>query len=168
MIVDRMTMAHSLEGRSPFVDQEVAEFSARLPADLKLRGRRLKHIARKVSEEFLPKPLLNRGKQGFAFPLARWFSNELRPLTTRLFDDSRLAAEGYFRPAALRGLLNEHVSGRMDHNYRLWLLLNLELWHRLFVDGQTQDELRGLLEEPLMSSQAGKPAPMESAVVEVK
>jgi asparagine synthase (glutamine-hydrolysing) len=168
MIVDRMTMAHSLEGRSPFVDQEVAEFSARIPADLKLHGRRLKHIARKVGEEFLPEPLLNRGKQGFAFPLAHWFSNELRPLTTRLFDDSQLAASGYFRPAALRGLLNEHVSGRMDHNYRLWLLLNLELWHRLFVGGQTQDELRGLLEEPLKANGAGKPARTESAVVEVK
>jgi hypothetical protein len=60
------------------------------------------------------------------------------------------------------------VSGRMDHNYRLWLLLNLELWHRLFVGGQTQDELRGLLEEPLKANGAGKPARTESAVVEVK
>ncbi|MHB1131397.1 MAG: asparagine synthase (glutamine-hydrolyzing) [Chloroflexota bacterium] len=145
MVVDRMTMAHSLEGRSPYVDQEVAAFAARIPAHLKLHGRRLKHIEREVAREFLPAALIKRSKQGFGFPLARWFRGELRPVLTNVLGDSRLVAEGYFRPEAIRTLLDEHVSGRVDHNYRLWLLFNLELWHRLFMEGQSQAEIGEML-----------------------
>jgi asparagine synthase (glutamine-hydrolysing) len=145
MIADRMTMAHSLEGRSPYVDHRLVEFVATVPAEYKLRGRTLKYLQREIAREFLPETLVQRPKQGFSFPLAYWFKQELRPLTTTLFQQSRLVEEGYFQAPAMLGLLEEHVEGKVDHNYRLWLLLNLELWHRLFVEGQSADELNELL-----------------------
>lgn len=145
MIGDRMTMAHSLEGRSPFVDQYVTEFVARIPAELKLKGRRLKHIQREVARKYLPDTLINRPKKGFGFPLAYWFKNELRELTTTMFQHSNLVAEGYFQQEAMTTLLNEHIGGQVDHNYRLWLLLNLELWHRLYIEGKSGEDLKALL-----------------------
>jgi asparagine synthase (glutamine-hydrolysing) len=149
MISDRMTMAHSIEGRSPYVDQKVVEFVARIPTSLKLHGRRLKYIQRQVARDFLPEALLTRSKQGFGFPLAYWFKNELRGLMSSLIRESRLAEEGYFRREGMQALLDEHASGKVDHNYRLWLLLNLELWHRLFIDGIPQAEVNALLENSL-------------------
>lgn len=149
MIADRMTMAHSLEARSPLLDQRVAEFGALIPADLKIRGRCLRYIQRKVAQRFLPQALTDRPKKGFGFPLAYWFRNELRELTRMLLTRGSLVAAGYFRPAAIESLLDEHVSGKMDHNYRLWLLLNAELWHRLFIDGNSRASLTQLLGEAM-------------------
>ena len=140
-----MTMAHSLEGRSPYADQRVAAFVATIPASFKLHGRTLKHIQREVAREFLPDALIRRPKQGFAFPLAYWFKEQLHPLASHLFRASRLADEGYFQREAMLGLLDEHVSGQVDHNYRLWLLLTLELWYRLYMDGSSIEELKYLV-----------------------
>jgi asparagine synthase (glutamine-hydrolysing) len=124
------------------VDQKVVEFVAAIPADFKLRGRRLKYIQRQVAREYLPDVLIDRPKKGFGFPLAHWFRNELREFTTNLFRASSLVAEGYFKEEAMMAFLDEHTSGKIDHNYRIWLLLNLELWHRLFIEGQSTEELQ--------------------------
>jgi asparagine synthase (glutamine-hydrolysing) len=145
MVGDRMTMAHSLEGRSPYVDQRVAEFVASIPAQYKLKGRRLKHILRQVARAYLPEPLIERPKRGFSFPLAYWFRGALRDTTARIFADSRLVEAGYFQRDAMLAMLDEHASGQIDHNYRLWLLLNLELWFRLFVEGTSQEALKDYL-----------------------
>jgi len=145
MVGDRMTMAHSIEGRSPFVDQELVEFVARLPTSYKIHGRRLKYIQREVAREFLPETLVTRPKRGFGFPLAYWFRHELRGLMTSIVQDSSLVAAGYFRREAMQALLAEHLSGHVDHNYRLWLLLNLELWQRTFVERQSREDLRAFL-----------------------
>ncbi|MBE2269921.1 MAG: asparagine synthase (glutamine-hydrolyzing), partial [Anaerolinea sp.] len=142
MVGDRMTMAHSLEGRSPYVDHQLGEFIATMPASLKLKGRHLKHALREVSRRYLPEALVERPKRGFSFPLAYWFKTDLLALTDRLFCESRLAQAGYFRADAMRALLQEHASGAVDHNYRLWLLLNMELWYRLFVVGESKEALK--------------------------
>ncbi|HEX2906316.1 MAG TPA: asparagine synthase (glutamine-hydrolyzing) [Phototrophicaceae bacterium] len=149
VVNDRMTMAHSLEGRSPYVDHKLAEFAAAVPSRLKIHGRRLKHILRQVSKAYLPDDLVERPKHGFSFPLAFWFRNELRELTRTLFQESRLVAAGYFRPEAMLSLLDEHVSGEVDNNYRLWLLLNLELWYRLYIENTPVDTLQGQLVQSL-------------------
>ena len=149
-----MTMAHSVECRSPFVDRHVAEFVARIPANLKIRGRQLKYIQRRIARPLLPKALVKRKKQGFSFPLAHWFKNELRDTTYNLLKNGNLAAEGWFRPDGMISMLDEHVSGKCDHNYRLWLLLNVELWHRLFIEKQPRDQIVGLLSDSLASRQA--------------
>ena len=145
---DRMTMAFSIEGRSPLVDQKMVEFAATLPTHFKLRGRRLKYIQHRLAHEYLPEPLLRRKKQGFSFPLAYWFRNELYPVVKQLFENSRLAETGYMRKESMLSMLDEHRSGRMDHNYRLWLLLNLEIWQRQLIDQEPVDKLVEMLRQP--------------------
>jgi asparagine synthase (glutamine-hydrolysing) len=149
MIVDRMTMAQSIEGRSPYVDQSVVEFVARIPANLKLQGRRLKYIQRRLAKDYLPHALINRPKKGFGFPLAYWFKTNLRDFVFSVFSESTLVDEGYFDPQGLLDLLDEHVNGQFDHNYRLWLLLNLELWYRLFIRKTSKEDLTIYLHETL-------------------
>ncbi|HUF42104.1 MAG TPA: asparagine synthase (glutamine-hydrolyzing) [Verrucomicrobiae bacterium] len=141
MLVDHMTMAHGLEDRSPLLDRRMVEFAASLPANLKVRGSRLKYVFKQAAKDLLPAPLLSRSKQGFAFPIARWMKSELAPLLENFFTNSRLAEEGYFRREVMLELLDEHRRGQTDHNYRLWILLNLEIWWRLFIDGASVDSL---------------------------
>jgi asparagine synthase (glutamine-hydrolysing) len=133
-IVDKMSMAHGLEARSPFLDRRVVEFALRLPAEWKMRARRIKYLTRKLGERYLSRELLYRKKQGFGFPLGLWFRGALRPLVERVAEDSRLAALGVFRRDEMRRLVAEHVGGRVDHSYRLWLLFNIELWQRHYID----------------------------------
>jgi asparagine synthase (glutamine-hydrolysing) len=140
-ITDRMSMAHSLELRSPFLDRRVAEFAMRIPAPLKLKRRRLKYVTRKLGERYLPRALLYRPKKGFGFPLAIWLRGPLRAMMQRTIDDSRLVAEGYFRGDELQRLLDEHAGGRVDHNYRLWMIFNLEVFWRHFMDGESVSRL---------------------------
>jgi asparagine synthase (glutamine-hydrolysing) len=132
--MDRMTMAHSLEGRSPFLDHELMEFAASLPADFKLRGRTLKYLLKRAGEGILPQEILHRGKQGFGVPLNYWFRGELRDFLQEVFAAPRLVAEGYFNGESLTRILREHIEGRADHSYRIWTLLCLELWYRMFMD----------------------------------
>jgi asparagine synthase (glutamine-hydrolysing) len=149
MLVDHMTMAHSLEDRSPLLDYRVVEFAAAIPAHLKIKGRSLKHIFREVAKDFLPPQLLSRSKQGFSFPLAYWMKSELGDFLETLFLKSRLAEEGYFQRDYMMELLSQHRSGQMDHNYRLWILLNLELWWRIYIDGVPLASLDQLISERL-------------------
>jgi asparagine synthase (glutamine-hydrolysing) len=132
--MDIATMANSLEARSPFLDHVLVEFAARLPARLKVRGFRLKHILRKAAEGLLPPAILTRGKQGFAIPAADWFRGDLRAYATDVLLGPKALSRGYFREGAVRRLLDEHLRRADDHAYRLWALLVLELWHRIFVD----------------------------------
>ena len=141
LTVDHMTMAHGLEDRSPLLDHELAQFVARIPGAMKLSGRRLKHILKRAAADVLPAPLLTRKKQGFSFPLAYWIKGPLGGLLERFFDASRLADAGYFRKPYMLELLAQHRAGRADHNYRLWFLLNLEMWWRLYIDGTRLDAL---------------------------
>jgi asparagine synthase (glutamine-hydrolysing) len=157
LLVDHMTMAHSLEDRSPLLDYRMVEFAASIPANLKVRGNRLKHIFREVAKHFLPPSLLSRSKQGFSFPLAYWMKSELGNLLENLFLKSRLAEEGYFQRDYMQQLLAQHRSGQMDHNYRLWILLNLELWWRMYIDGCSVETLDQLINEGLSASNLNWP-----------
>lgn len=130
--VDIATMAVSLEGRSPLLDHEFAEFVFRLPGRWKLRGLSgTKWIFKEAFKDLLPPSILNREKMGFGIPLGPWFRGGV---LHDLFQETVLSAEalqrGYFRPDVLRSLWEEHQSGRRDHGYRLWALLMLEMWHR--------------------------------------
>ncbi|MGH7820077.1 MAG: asparagine synthase (glutamine-hydrolyzing) [Candidatus Binatia bacterium] len=139
--VDRMSMAHSLEVRSPYLDRSVAEFAARMPPSMKVRRLRLKYALRRLSARYLPRRLVVRRKQGFGFPLAHWFRVELRGFLHAAFADSALVEDGVLRRDGIVDLLDEHGRMAMDHNYRIWLLLNLELWYRIAVRGQSVPEV---------------------------
>jgi len=142
MIQDRMTMAHGLEARSPLMDHELAEFAARLPARMKVRGRRLRYAQTELARRLLPPPLLERRKQGFASALPYLLRDELDLLHRTFLPKSHLAEEGLLEPSGVAALLSEHQSGKADHGSRLWLLVNAEVWFRIFMEGASDGELR--------------------------
>jgi len=132
--VDVATMAHGLEGRSPFLDHALMQFAASLPAHLKLRGAEQKFLLRRLAERRLPPTLLTLPKKGFGVPLDRWFREDLRETLRDALFDGRLAARGYFDMRIVHELFDEHQSGRVAWHLQLWNLLMLELWHRMFID----------------------------------
>ncbi|MCA1682461.1 MAG: asparagine synthase (glutamine-hydrolyzing) [Actinobacteria bacterium] len=132
--MDIASMAHGLEARSPFLDHELMEFAASLPAEIKLSGREKKLVLREAVAEWLPQDLLDRPKQGFSVPLARWLREDLREFAHDVLLDPISIDRGYFRRDAVESLLRRHVEGREDCSKRLWTLLFGELWHREFVD----------------------------------
>jgi len=142
---DRMTMAHSLESRAPLIDYKVTEFAASIPADMKLHGNKLKYILRNVAARYLPRELVHMKKQGFRFPLGIWFRTDLKDMLRGLFARSRFVELGIFEQRYMDRILEEHIAGKVDHNYRIWLLLNLEIWYRLYFEGETVDSMRELI-----------------------
>ena len=136
MIVDRMAMAHGLEARPPMLEHKFVEFAARVPAHLKLHGTNLKYILRRVASRYIDPRLITRKKQGFGFPLAYWMQNELKHFLRAMVRDSRFVAQGIFEPAYIQSMVEEHINGVRDHNYRIWIFINLEIWYRLFFEGQ--------------------------------
>ncbi|WP_410345103.1 asparagine synthase-related protein, partial [Thioalkalivibrio sp.] len=131
---DRMSMACSLEVRSPFVDPRVVEFAASLPVEMKLKGRKLKYLLRRVAARYLPPEIVRRPKQGFGFPMGLWMRRDLKALVEERLRHSWLVAEGVFRPEPIARIMREHMEGRVDHSYRLWLLLNLEIWYEIYIE----------------------------------
>ncbi len=134
--VDVATMAHSLEGRSPFLDHELMEFVASLPAELKLRGQTKKFILKQAVRPLLPPEIIDRPKMGFGVPLDHWFRGDLKEMAYDLLLSRRLRERGYFHTAVVKRLLDEHTQGRRNWHYQLWNLLMLELWHRMFIDAR--------------------------------
>jgi asparagine synthase (glutamine-hydrolysing) len=135
---DIASMAHSLELRAPFLDHRVVELGLSLPASLKRQGRTGKAGLRRAFAADLPPAVAERGKSGFAVPLADWFRNELRPLAHDLLLDERARGRGWFRPDAVERLLAEHAAEQADNGHRLWSLVMLELWQREHVDSATR------------------------------
>jgi asparagine synthase (glutamine-hydrolysing) len=144
-MVDRMTMAHSLESRSPLIDYKVVEYAASIPADLKLKGTNLKYLLKKVAARYLPQELIYRKKQGFSFPLGIWMRTELKDFLRTLFHQSRFVELGLFNANYMQKLLEEHLSGKVDHNYRLWILINLELWYRLYFENESVETMESFI-----------------------
>jgi asparagine synthase (glutamine-hydrolysing) len=132
--VDRMSMATSLEVRCPILDHVFVEWVTGLASHWKLRMGTPKYLLRKLAER-LGVPSVNRPKQGFAMPLTHWWRAELSPMLEILLEP-RTLQRGYFNAGALRGLLEEHLSGRRNHPTAIWLLLMFEMWHRNFLEAR--------------------------------
>lgn len=131
---DRCSMQASLEARAPFLDHELAEYAARIPFNLKLKGGRSKHILKAAAQGILPEAIIERKKHGFGIPLGAWLRHDITPAREILL--SRAARErGLLNMAAVERMLAQHETGQRDHNRALWALLTLEEWHRQFVDG---------------------------------
>jgi asparagine synthase (glutamine-hydrolysing) len=127
---DRMTMAHSLEGRSPFLDHELVNWAARLPESLKLRGKTHKYLLKKAFADDLPDSILHRSKQGFGIPVGAWLRGPLAGWARETLLDTDSSTHTYFRTDTVERLVNEHASARADHGKRIWTLLMFELWLR--------------------------------------
>lgn len=134
MLTDRMNMAFSLEARSPFLDHELVEYLARFPSNLKIKGRQLKYILRKFAEKHLPDEITRRKKQGFMFPVAYWFRNELYPFVRQSLENSFFVQEGIFDRKQVVKLVEDHRNNRDDNHVRIWMLLNMEVWHQLYIE----------------------------------
>ncbi len=132
--MDIATMANSLEARVPFLDHQVMEFVATIPSDLKLKRTITKYILKQAFSDFLPQPILTRGKMGFGVPVSRWFRNELQGYVHDILLDPRTLKRGYFRRDGIEHLLADHVAARFDHSSKIWALLFLEIWFRVFID----------------------------------
>ena len=125
---DRMTMAASLEGRSPFLDHEIVEWAARLPDPLKVRGRSGKYLLKKAFANDLPENVRSHGKQGFGIPLAAWFRGPLADWSRELLLGTESPLNDLFNQSALRNFMDEHTQARADHGKRLYALSMLALW----------------------------------------
>jgi len=134
---DKMSMASSVEVRVPFLDRELAEFIARhVPPRLKLNGflsPTTKYIFRKAMQGILPDEILQQPKAGFGAPVDYWLAHDLSEMVDDLLSEGRIRQRGYFDPAAVHELIQEHRSGRRDWSYQIWQLLTLELWLQTFV-----------------------------------
>jgi asparagine synthase (glutamine-hydrolysing) len=134
--MDTMTMAHSIEARSPLLDTHLAEFSARIPAGLKTKNLQTKYLLKKLAERYVPHEILYRPKKGFTMPMSAWIRGELNGLVKETILSDRFRARGYFNRDIVRKWLDEHERGIRDHGQKLWSLFILELWFLMFVDGQ--------------------------------
>jgi asparagine synthase (glutamine-hydrolysing) len=130
--VDRASMAHSLEVRSPFLDHQFAEFAARVPAKYKWRNGKKKWLLKRAFEDLLPNHILSREKQGFGVPINEWFRGDLQSFGREKL--ARLGARDPFDRGGISDTFKEHVDEQVDHGYRIWDLVMLEGWYERFID----------------------------------
>lgn len=147
--VDSASMAVSLEVRSPFLDQDLADYVNKLPRHHKLHGFTRKYLLRRLMRSRMPASLLDRPKKGFGLPLARWFRNELRPLVTSMLDPERVARGGLLDPSAVNRIVRDHLSGQRDHRKEIWSALCVEAWRERYLQGYramtpTIDDVSGI------------------------
>ncbi len=127
---DRMSMAHGLEVRSPFLDTELIDLALRIKPSAKIRGPQLKHVLRRAVADLLPAEILRRPKRGFGVPLDRWFREDLAPYAAATLGAPDARVRHHLAPAAVDAMLDDHARGRAEHGQALWMLLTLEVFLR--------------------------------------
>jgi asparagine synthase (glutamine-hydrolysing) len=134
---DQMSMAASIESRVPFLDHPLVEFTARIPAAQQIKGLAGKFILKEAVADLLPREIVYRQKMGFPTPWAYWLAGPPLEEIERLLLESQSLERHLFRPETIRRIFAEHRAGHRDHGNRIWRLLNLELWQRVFLDRET-------------------------------
>lgn len=133
--IDRMSMANSLEARSPFLDHHLMEFAASLPLDIRFKNNNLKYLLKKVLRGIVPDSILDGKKRGFTVPIKKWFRDEkLNMFAKEVLLSSRTVSRGIIKPNFTEQLLQEHALGNRNYHMAIWALINLEMWFRTFVD----------------------------------
>ncbi len=132
--VDIASMAYSLECRCPMLDHKVVELAARMPIEVKQSLKQSKRVLVETFRDLIPRSIQTRKKMGFGVPIDHWFRAELKPMLYDVLLSDRCLSRGLLNPLAVRQLVEEHTAGTMDHAYRLWNLLCLELWQRMNID----------------------------------
>ena len=128
--LDRMTMAHSIEGRVPWCDYRLVELAGKIPADLKMHGRIGKYVVRRAVADQLPPAIMKRPKVGFIVPLDDWFRGELRTMTYDLLTDASFKQSGIFAQEVVEHIITEHMAERQRFGSAIWNLVAFELWRR--------------------------------------
>jgi asparagine synthase (glutamine-hydrolysing) len=132
---DAMSMAASVESRVPFLDHGLVEFAASIPPEYHTRGFTGKCILKSAIRDLLPHSIVHRRKMGFPTPFREWLTGRQLEEVERLLLEPRSLERDLFRPDAVRQYLTQHRARQADHSDKIWRLLNLELWHRVFIDG---------------------------------
>jgi asparagine synthase (glutamine-hydrolysing) len=153
LMTDKITMAESLECRVPFLDHKLVELAATIPARHKLRGGELKGLLKRAVADLLPPTIVGRGKRGFGAPFGVWFKQELKPLRDRLVNRQTVESRGLLQWSAVSDALAQHDANRADYTDLLLVLVNLELWCRMFLDGSTASDLGDELSAGLKATQ---------------
>jgi asparagine synthase (glutamine-hydrolysing) len=161
LLTDKMTMATSLECRVPLLDTQLVELAARMPSRLKVCGRELKHVMKRALVGVLPEEILHRKKRGFGAPMGAWLKRELRPLLGTVLSRAAVERRGLFAWQTVAETIALHESNRADHTDHLLALLNLELWCRMYLDGDRPADLADALREttasdPMRAAAAGR------------
>ncbi len=148
LLTDKMSMAVSLECRVPLLDHELVELAARVPAGVKIRGGRLKHLMKASLKGLLPEGILTRKKRGFGTPMGAWLKGDLAPLVRYLLSEDAVKVRGLFRYPEIGRLIAAHEANRLDGTDQLLALLNLEIWARIYLDqrapADVADELKAV------------------------
>jgi asparagine synthase (glutamine-hydrolysing) len=145
--VDRATMAVSLEGREPMLDQRILEFTAQLPADLKIRGGVNKYILKQIVHKYIPKELMDRPKMPFIAPLKVWFRDELKEKMHDYLGERKLRESGLFNAGPIAGLSQAYLRGEPVNYQKLWNLLVFQLWYERWMKSpvEVKEPLEGVL-----------------------
>ena len=150
LLTDKMSMAVSLECRVPLLDHELVELAAAMPASIKVKGGRLKHLMKDSLSDLLPADILDRKKRGFGTPMGAWLKRELAPVLKELLSPRVVAQRGLFRHDVIAGLMNDHEANRSDGTDALLSLMNLEIWSRIYLDrrepGDVAAELKSYIQ----------------------
>jgi len=134
VLTDRLSMAHSLETRVPFLDHRLLEFVATIPSNLKIRGWTKKYLLKKAFAPTLPREILWRRKKGFSVPMAVWLRGPLRPFLLDWLGEARIKRVGFFNEKMISTLIEEHLAYRHNHENKLWSLLIFSIWHELYME----------------------------------
>ncbi|MBW1912843.1 MAG: asparagine synthase C-terminal domain-containing protein, partial [Deltaproteobacteria bacterium] len=139
--VDRMSMANSLEVRVPFLDHTFAEYAFRLRGNTKLKGKGGKYILMEAFKDLLPTSIHRRPKRGFEMPIGggfempigAWLKNELKFLIDEYLSENSIKKQGFFDFEIIKGLINNHISGRRDTSWQLWSLIVFQHWYKAYL-----------------------------------
>ena len=131
--VDRLSMAHSIEVRSPFLDKDFAEFTATIPSTLKYKNGIPKYILKKAAEKYLPKDLLYRPKEGFVLPKDKWFGGVLKDFVIQTLAPARINSHGFFNCNYIQSLLDEHFNQTKDNTWKIWILIMFQIWFEEYM-----------------------------------
>lgn len=154
---DQMSMSASLESRVPFLDHELVEKVASIPGNQKLRFWQTKALLRESMGDIIPKQILHRKKMGFPVPTGGWLRDRFWPIVEEFVLSPRALDRGYFNAEYLQILAMQHRRGKANHGDRLWLLINFEMWQRIFVDGQHPSSVYEGKVKSLQLTQSGVP-----------
>jgi asparagine synthase (glutamine-hydrolysing) len=134
--MDRLSMAHSIEIRSPYLDYRIIEFANRLPGDFKIRQGINKYVHKLAMQGLVPEDLLNRPKEGFVQPIYAWMNTWLRPWVEATLSPANMTRHGYFNQSYVEKMLDEHYSGITNHVAQIWNLVCFQIWYEAVVDGR--------------------------------
>ncbi len=141
LLTDKMSMAVSLECRVPLLDRALVEMAASIPAELKVKNGRLKHLMKNALADTFPAEILDRKKRGFGTPMGAWLKRDLAPVLRELLSPAAVNARGLCDAAVVSRLMADHDAARIDGTDALLSLMNLEIWSRMMLDGRSPEEL---------------------------